>query len=303
MKRNNKGKIKHSLGDRTFDVINIIVFALFALMCTYPIYYVIINTFSDNALVTAGRVRLWPQGFHFQNYLDVFKLKGIGAAAITSIARTVIGTAVGVSSALIVGYTISKKEFWHRKFWYRFMVITMYFSAGLIPTYMNHVNLGLVNNFMVYVIPNFIVPYHMILVKTYMESLPESLEEAAYIDGAGYFVRFTRLVVPLCKPIAATIAIYVAVAEWNSYMDTLMYMRGGKFQTLQSVLYRYLNQSNTIAEMVKSGAIVDENVLSTITPTSIKYTVTAITIIPILFVYPFFQRHFAKGLMIGAVKG
>lgn len=305
MRRDKKNKIKHSLGDRTFDVLNHIMFGLFALICVYPIYYVIINTFSDNSLVTAGRVRIWPLGFHIQNYVDVLKLKGVGSAALTSVARTVIGTTTAVASALILGYTLSKREFWHKKFWYRFIIITMYFSAGLIPKYMTYVNLGLINNFMVYILPTFTVPYYLILVKTYVESgIPDSLEEAAYIDGAGYFVRFTRVVVPLCKPIAATIAIYAAVDQWNSYMDTLMYMTGGKYETLQSVLYRYLNQANAIAEMIKSGSMaVDEGVLSTITVTSIKYTVTAVTIIPILFVYPFFQRHFAKGLMIGAVKG
>lgn len=305
MKKDKKNLIKRSFGDKTFDVINHVFFGLFALICLYPIYYVIINSFSDNNLVAAGRVMFWPRGFHLQNYVGVMNLKGVWAASLTSVARTVIGTAIAVATALVLGYTFSKREFWHKKFWYRFVIVTMYFSAGMIPMYMTYVNFGLVDKFLIYILPSFMTPYYMILVKTYIESgVPESLEEAAYIDGAGYFVRFIRVIAPLCKPIAATIAIYAAVAQWNSYMDTLMYMRGGKYATLQSTLYQYLSRANEIAEMINSGSsAIDESGLSYLTAVSIKYTVTAVTVIPILLVYPFFQRHFAKGIMIGAVKG
>lgn len=296
-------KMKWSVGNCIFNVVNITVFSIFAFICIYPIYYVLINSVSSADAVARGQVLFFPKGFQLQNYIDVFRLKGVGSAVLTSVARTVIGTVTGVSAAMILGYAVSKKEYWHRKFWYRFMVVTMYFSAGMIPVYINYANLGLLNNFLVYILPTLIVPYHMILSKTFIENLPESLEEAAYMDGAGYFTRFVRIIVPLCKPIMATIAIYASVSQWNSYQDTLLYMKDGSYRTLQYILYQYMNQTNMVAELVQTGAVESKYLTSAITPEGVRYTVTAITVLPILCVYPFFQRHFTKGIMVGAIKG
>lgn len=303
MKTQTHLKIKHSLGERIFTVVNAAVFGLFALICIYPIYYILINSISSNDAVIRGEVMLWPKGIHFRNYIDIFRLKGIGEATLYSVARTVIGTITGVMSSMIMGYAVTKKEYWHRKFWYRFMIVTMYFGAGMIPCYLNIINLGLINTFWVYIIPTLTSSYHMILCKTFIESIPDSLEEAAYMDGAGYFVRFTRVVLPLCKPIMATCAIYTAVGQWNAYMDTLMYQTQGKYRTLQYILYRYLNEANAVAALIENGAIDAATVQMAIVPKSVQFTITAITVIPILLVYPAFQKHFAKGMMIGAVKG
>lgn len=286
-----------------FIMINAVVFGLFAFICIYPIYYILINSISANDVVMRGGVLVLPKGIHFQNFIDIFTLKGIAPATLTSLARTVIGTTTDVLGAMILGYAVTKKEYWCRKFWYRFMIVTMYFGAGMIPAYLNIVNLGLLNTFWVYIIPTLTAPYHMILCKTFVESLPDSLEEAAYMDGAGYFVRFTRVVLPLCKPIIATCAIYAAVAQWNAYQDTLIYQPKGKYRTLQYILYQYMQNSNAISELIDSGTIDASAVQAAITPMSLRYTITAVTVIPILCVYPLFQRHFAKGLMIGAVKG
>lgn len=295
-------KKEKELGSKLFDVCNILFCTLLTFVCIYPFYYVLINTISDNNKVALGQIIFFPEGIHFENYISVFRLRGIGSAALTSVLRTVLGTLTATISAAFVGYVMTKKEFWHRKFWYRFFVITMYFSAGLIPGYVNMKNLGLINNFWVYVLPALICPYNMILVKTYIESLPPSLEEAAVIDGAGYLTRFFRLIVPLSKPILATVGIFSAVGQWNSYMDTILYMTGGKYQTLQALLYKYLNQVNAIADIIKKSGMVDASMVNTVSPVTIRYTITAITVLPILFVYPFFQRYFVSGIMIGAVK-
>lgn len=294
---------KNDIGDKIFNVINILFLGIFMVACIAPFYYIFINTISDNSLVTANQIRLIPKGIHFQNYVEVFKLKGLGKAAFTSVARTVLGSLATIISCSVVGYTMSKKEFWCRKFWYRFMIITMYFSAGMIPIYLNIRRLELLNNFWVYILPAFVSPYNMILVKTYMENLPQSLEEAAYVDGAGYFVRFTRIVLPLSKPILATVCIFSAVGQWNSFMDTVMYMSGGRYQTLQSTLYTYLNQAQKLADLIKNGAEFDSSIMENFSVLSVQYTVSAVTILPILCVYPFFQKYFTKGIMIGAVKG
>lgn len=305
MKKTFLGKRKIKIGDVVFQTVNILFFLLFALICIYPFYYIIINSISDNELVKKGIIRFLPQGIHFQNYTKIFQLNGIGRAAVNSVLRTVLGTGAMLISSTVLGYAMSRKEYWHRKFWYRFLVITMYFGAGLIPGYLNMKRLGLLNNFWVYVLPAFVSPYNMILVKTYIESIPESLEEAAIVDGGGYFARFTRVILPLCKPIIATVTIFTAVGQWNAFMDTILYMTGSKNQTLQSVLYMYLTQSNRMAELMKEGgmAAMSEAERYAANPQSVRLTITVVTLLPVLMIYPFFQRYFTKGIMIGAVKG
>ena len=232
-------------------------------------------------------------------------MKGLGSSAMISVGRTVLGTILNVMGTSFLGYALGKKELWGRKFWYRFVIITMYFNAGIIPWFINMKNLGLTNNFLAYIIPGVISPFSLILFKTYAENLPASLEESAQLDGAGYSVLFLRIVMPLCKPIVATIAVFSAVGQWNSFTDTLFLMSDSKYYTLQFILYQYLNEANAIANSMRSamenGMAVDPSLL--ITPTAIKMTVSMVVVLPILFVYPLFQRYFVSGIMIGAVKG
>jgi ABC-type glycerol-3-phosphate transport system permease component len=228
----------------------------------------------------------------------------IGGAVAMSLARTVIGTVLPVVLTSIIGYLFTKEHMYMRKFLYRFMIITMYFSAGLIPTYMNIRMLGLMNSFWVYVIPGGIRVYNMILIKTFMESLPASLEESAQIDGAGYVRRFIRIVLPLSKPILATVALFTAVGQWNSYMDTLLYINDSELYTMQFLLYEYLNHAKSVASSIAS--ITDMRELDSATQIStnaVRNTMTIITIIPIICVYPLIQRYYVQGVMIGAVKG
>ncbi|KAF1303131.1 carbohydrate ABC transporter permease [Enterococcus sp. JM9B] len=287
-----------------FDIVNISIFILLALICIFPFYYIFINSISANDLVANGAISFLPKHVHFNNYLEVFKIQGLFPAFLVSIARTVVGTFFSVISAAFLGYALTKQEFWLRKFWYRFVIITMYLSAGVIPAYLNIKNLGLLNSFWVYVLPALASPFNMILAKTYIESIPPSLEESAELDGASYLKRFFYVVLPIAKPIIATIAIFAAVGQWNSFMDTVMYMTKNNYYTLQYILYKYLNEVNTLAQMMQSNS---SNMVSsaqlTLTPASIRYTITAVTVLPILLVYPFFQRYIVKGVMIGAVKG
>lgn len=293
------------MGDISFNICNILFFTAFSIACIYPFYYIIINSITDNSIVAAGGVRLFPKGIHFQNYMQVLKLNGIARATIISVLRTVLGSLAMLVSSTVLGYAMSRQEYWHRKFWYRFLIITMYFSAGLIPGYMNIKRLGLMDSFWVYVLPAFVAPYNMILIKTYIESIPQSLEEAAIMDGAGYLTRFSRIVMPLCKPILATVVVFTAVGQWNSFMDTILYMRGNDNQTLQSMLYAYLKQSSRLADLMKSGGTAEMEVVKQFAanPNSRRYAMTVITLLPVIMIYPFFQRYFTKGIMIGAVKG
>ena len=288
-----------------FDSINTIFFLAFTLICVFPFYYLFINTISSNDAVTSGLVNFFPQGVHLQNYISVFAVSDIPQAFIVTTARTVIGTALMVLVSAWAGYLVTKKKMWRRSLMYRLLVITMYFNAGLIPWYMNMFMLGLTDTFLAYILPGLVAPYNIILVKTYIESIPASLEESAVIDGANTPTVFVKIILPLSVPILATIAIFGAVGNWNSFQDSLLLMTPGKgMETLQHRLYIHLNQtSNLGAQASGSGGLSQQAAQNMLDSQVLKYTISMVTVIPILMVYPFMQRFFVKGIMLGAVKG
>ncbi len=295
---------KMKSGDVAFSIINYLVFILITLICAYPFYYMIINTISNNELSANGVINFLPQGIHLGNYIQVLSLEGLPRAAIISLARTVIGTVCAVLASAFLGFLFTQEELWHRKFWYRFFVITMYFNAGMIPMFITMRTLHLTNTFWVYILPAIVQPFSIIMVKTYIESMPKSLQEAAQIDGAGILTIFWKIILPTAKPILATVAIWAAVAQWNSFQDTLLYITDQKLYSLQYLLYTYINQASSLAAMVRNSGTVSAAMLaSQQTPTSIRMTVSVIVVLPILFVYPIFQRFFVSGIMIGSVKG
>ena len=298
-------RIKTAAADAIFNFFNYLFFIVFTLMCIFPFYYLFINTISDNELVQRGLINFYPRGIHFQNYFALRSVGDLGSAFIVTVSRTIIGTAIMVAASGFVGYIMTKQEMWARKFWYRFMVITMYFNAGIIPMFMTMQMLGLNNNYLVYIIPGIVSPYNIILVKTYIESIPTELEESAFMDGASFFTVFRKIIWPLSLPILATIAIFGAVGHWNSFQDSLILMtESPNLYTLQHRLYIYLNTSSNIAAtMNKPDA--GSNVALDFANNGllIKYTISMVSVIPILLVYPFMQRYFEEGIMLGAVKG
>jgi putative aldouronate transport system permease protein len=287
------------------DGIIYLFYGLFALLCIFPFYYIFINTISANNLVAAGQITLVPRGIHFNNYVKVLQLRNLPNAVMITLSRTILGTGLSVLCTAFVAYGVSRRELFRRKFVYRFFIVTMYFNAGLIPWYLNMRNLHLTNNFLAYII-GVISAFNLILVKTYIESIPDSLHESAEIDGAGYLVIFFRIMLPLCLPILATIAIFTAVGHWNSFMDTLMLMRDERLYTLQYLLWQYLNEATAVARNIQAMAaqgMTVENTSAMLTPTAVKMTIAMVVTLPVLFVYPFFQKYFVRGIMIGAVKG
>lgn len=302
-----KKKKAQTPGDIVFSIINYTIFILFTILCVYPFYYLFINTISSNQLSANGSIIWLPQQIQWNNYVDVFKLKGLSDAFVVSILRTVIGTVCTVFSSAFLGFMFTQEKMWKRKFWYRLMIITMYFNAGLIPCFIINYNLHLTNNFWVYILPVIVQPFNIILVKTFVESTPKSLQEAAAIDGAGILKIFFRVVLPICTPILATIAIFSAVGQWNSFQDTLIYVTDSHLYSLQYLLYSYINAANSLATLIQSNPGLSGSTIANLatqqTPTSIRMTVSIVVVIPILVVYPFFQRYFVKGIMIGAVKG
>ena len=315
-KENNSSMhIRRTVGDRVFDTAVIILFLAFTFICIFPFYYLLINTISDNDLVTSGRVNFFPMlksaagdavfGVQINNYLALQNVQDLGSSILVTVARTFLGTALMVITSAWSGYLVTKQKMWKRSFWYRFLVITMYFNAGLVPWYMNMLMLGLTDNFLAYIIPGMVAPYNIILVKTYIESIPGSLEESAGIDGAGTLKVWLKIILPLSIPILATIAIFGAVGNWNSFQDSLLLMNNSpNLYTLQHRLYIYLNSSSNLGAMMSQGGTVSEQAAaSMLNQRVIQYTVSMVSIIPILLVYPFMQRYFVKGIMLGAVKG
>lgn len=301
-----KIKYKVSIGDRIISILTYVIYSIFAFVCVYPFYYIFINTISANDLSERGKIVFWPKGIHFTNYLNVMKIDGLLQATKISLARTVIGTFVTVIVAAFLGYMFTRETMWHRKLWFRMVAATMYFNAGIIPWFITMKNLGLTNNFWVYILPVAVQPFYIILCKTFVESIPKELEDAAEIDGAGTLRIFFQIIIPIIKPILATVAIFAAVAQWNSFQDTLLLVTDDKLYTLQYVLYNYLNQASSLKALVNNSSSAEAMAASLAhasTATSIRMTVTIVVVTPIILVYPIFQRFFTKGIMIGAVKG
>lgn len=304
--KKNKNKIKTSTADKIINAITYIVYSIFAFVCAYPFYYIFINTISANNLSERGKVILWPKQVHFTNYIEVLKIPDLFQALKVSIARTVIGTAVTVIIAAFLGYMFTRETLWKRRFWYRFVVATMYFNAGIIPWFITMRNLHLTNNFWGYIFPLAVQPFYIILCKTFAEAIPQELQDAAEIDGAGTLKIFFKIILPVIKPIIATISVFAAVNQWNSFQDTLLLVTDKKYYTLQFLLYQYLNQATSLSALINSNTTA-ESLAATLakaqTATSVRMTVTIVVVTPIILVYPFFQRFFVKGIMIGAVKG
>jgi putative aldouronate transport system permease protein len=300
-----KKRQQQSLGDALISVAIYVFYAAFAFICVYPFYYIFINTISNNDLSQKGMIIFLPHGIHFENYIKAVKIPGLVNAAFISVSRTVIGTLLTTMTTAFLGYMFTREHLWHRKFWYRFVIITMYFNAGIIPWFLTMRNLHLTNNFWGYILPTIVSPFYIILAKTFVESIPKELQQAAEIDGAGTMTLFYRVILPVIKPILATVAIFAAVAQWNAFQDTLLLMTDNKLYSLQFILYQYINQASSLKQLVNSssGSAVAQSVATVQTATSIRMTVTIIVVAPILLIYPIFQRYFVRGIMIGAVKG
>lgn len=295
--------MKHKLSawDIVFYALTFFLMILMMFLCLYPFYYVFIYSISDPSAAQKGLTFL-PREVTLSNYAQVFRLEGISGALIVSVLRTVVGTSLTILCCSFFAYLVTKGNMIGRKIVYRMVVVTMYFNSGLIPWYLTMKAYQLNNTFWVYVIPTAVSAYYVVLLKTFMEQLPSSLEESARLDGAGYLRCFASIVFPLSKPIVATITVFAAVAQWNSWFDNYILVSERSLKTLQLILYDFLNQASAIASMSNSERTQGVAAIQ-ITPEAVRMTITMVVTLPILFVYPFMQKHFVKGIMLGAVKG
>ncbi|MBE6884621.1 MAG: carbohydrate ABC transporter permease [Ruminococcaceae bacterium] len=300
-------KKKHlPIGDILFNGINNFLMLLLIIIMLYPFWYCVILSFNDSVDFLKGPLYLWPRKFTLENYEFVLGSPSIGIAIRNSILRTVIGTILHCVFTGAAAYGLSKPDLLYRKFYTTVFVITMYFGGGMIPTYLLLRDIGFIDSFLVYVIPTMWSFYNAILFMSYYESIPGSLEESARIDGANTLVIYFRIIFPASLPIFATVALYSIVGQWNSWFDTVIYTKSEQLVTLQSMMAKILqmaeNQKKMMEQLAKSS-MVNATVPVNISPTTVRVATMVITTFPIVVVYPFFQKYFVKGIMLGAVKG
>lgn len=285
--------------DVLFDILKWIFLLFFILATLYPILNTLAVSFNDGLDSIKGGIYLFPRELTLENYITVLKKDTLIQASIITVARTVIATIVQLFLTALLAYILSRKEFVFRKSITLLYIFTMYLNAGLIPNYLLMSKLGLLNSFWVYIIPGMISAFNMLVIRTYINGLPESLVESAKMDGASHFRIFISIIMPLSKPVLATVALFIAVYQWNSWFDAMLYNGfNDRLTTLQYELMKLLSS------VTNQGANVDsmKNSSSMVTPTSIRAATTIITALPIVCLYPFLQKYFMSGLTIGGVK-
>ena len=299
---------KTLLSNVIFDVIIYLTLAFVVLITVYPFWNTLALSFNDGLDSLKGGIRLIPRKFTLRNYTNLFETDYIFKAGLISVSRTILQTVLNVFCTSLLAYSLSRKEFVLKKSLTAIIVISMYVNAGLIPGYMLTKKLGLLNNYLVYIIPNLIDAFNFILVRTYINGLPDSFVESARIDGANEFRIFMQIIMPLIIPSIAMTCLFVAVTAWNSWFDTYLYTSGKKnLHSLQYVLMSFLQASqqqsnsasnaNALAVAAASGASAAQ-----VTPVAIRASITIVATVPILIVYPFVQKYFVTGMTIGGVK-
>ncbi|WP_208586852.1 carbohydrate ABC transporter permease [Gracilibacillus suaedae] len=290
--------------EKIFDVLNYLFLSIVIVITLYPFLNVLAISLNDSTDTVRGGIYIWPREFTLNNYLEIMKYDNLVTGFVNSVLRTVIGTVLGVFIQAMVAFTLSRTDFQGRRFVSTVIVLTMYFSGGLIPGYMLIRDLGLINSFWVYILPGLVSAFNIIIIRSFMDGLPFSLQESAKMDGANDFVIFYRIILPLCKPVLATIALFVAVGQWNSWFDTYLYnSMNESLTTLQYELMKILdNTSMGGSQDANSMRPNDEQQMNRVSPQSIKMAITMVTVIPIIMVYPFVQRYFIQGMTLGAVK-
>lgn len=285
----------------TFDIILAALMVIIAIVTVYPFLNVLAISLNDATDTVKGGIHILPREFTLQNYKEIFEGSSkLPQGLLISILRTVIGTFTGVLASAMVAYTLSRREFVFNKAITIIFVLTMYIGGGLIPEYMVVKGLGLVNNFAVYILPGLIGTFNVIVIRSFIDGLPPALNESAMIDGANDFIIFTKIVLPLCLPVIATVALFIAVGQWNSWFDTYLYARSSDgLTTLQYELMKVMGNATGSAKVDPNNPVLQAG---SINPESIKMAITMVATVPILLVYPFVQKYFVTGMTLGAVK-
>ena len=285
-----------------FVICNTIFLILFTIVTLYPVWNTVAYSFNDGLDAVRGGIYLWPRKFSVESYSKVLNIQGFMVGAKITVLRTLLGTLTSLIANALLAFIMSRKRFLFRSSLSLFWIITMYVNGGMIPVMLLFRYLHLTSSFWVYIVPGMVSAFNVMVLRTYMEDLPDELEESAQLDGAGYITIFIKIISPLCKPVYATIALFVAVWQWNSWFDAMLYNRmKTEYTTLQYELMKLLN-----SVMQTSGSANGNNNTSSakqVTPVSVRSAATVVTMVPIICIYPFLQRYFVTGLTIGGVKG
>lgn len=307
VKLNKKYKIKTSTGDKIFDICNYAFMVLLMVITLYPFVNVLALSLNSAQDSLKGGIYLLPRIWTLDNYEYIFKEATIFHATMISILRTIIGTGLTVICSAMVAYSISRQDYVLRKFITIAFILTMYFNGGLIPTFLLMRDLNLLDSFWVYIWPGLIGVFNLIIIRSFIEGLPESILESGKIDGAGDFRTFFSIVLPLTMPVLATVALFSGVYQWNSWFDVFLYNSSNiDLSTLQYELQKILQNSNTTSGQSSLDGMISGAsgaTQSSVTPLSVRATMTIVASVPIVMVYPFLQKYFVKGMMVGGVKG
>ncbi|MDD4113252.1 MAG: carbohydrate ABC transporter permease [Herbinix sp.] len=294
-----KSVIKKSNGDIAFIIINTLLLTILCVATLYPILNTLAVSFNEAVDTLTGGVRLLPRKWTVKNYETVFNMRNLMTGAKISVLRTVIATVLQTFVTALIAYILSRKEFYFNKQVSLFYVLTMYVSAGTIPTLLLFKDLHLTNTFAVYIIPGMVSAYNMIVIRTFMNGLPNSFVESAQVDGAGHMRIFIKIILPLCKPVLATVALFIAVGQWNSWFDVLIF--NAQREDLTTLQYELMKLLSSVSQQAADPNAM-KNATSMVTPESVRAAATMVTAFPIVCLYPFLQRYFVSGLTIGGVK-
>ncbi|KPV58717.1 MULTISPECIES: carbohydrate ABC transporter permease [Paenibacillus] len=290
---------RRTLREVIFDRLNDVFMLAICFVTLYPIWYVLVNSLNDGNDAMRGGIYWWPRLFSFDSYLAVFANDGIMLAMGVTVAKTVVGTVVHVLFTAMVAYALSRKELIGRRAYMMLGTVTLFFSGGLIPSYLLIRDLGLLDSFWVYIIPAMFSFFDLIVFQAFFREIPDGLEEAAKLDGANDFKIFRSIILPVSMPVVATIALFHGVYQWNDYFTGMIYINKSELQPIQTYLYRVVAQSSSNQMMAATSGTIAKSVSSQ----SIKLATMVITSLPIVIVYPFLQKYFVKGFMIGSIKG
>lgn len=291
--------IKVSASRKVFNIFNYLFLAILAFTTLYPFLYTLSMSLSTTKAATQMGFRFWPSEFSGMAYQMVFKNKDLFIAYGNTLFRTVVGTLSALLVTTMFAYALSRKEMPNRKLYTMIVLFTMLFNGGKIPTYLVLKEMNLLNNIWVYVLPNLISAYNVVVARSFFQSMPDALHESASIDGAGEFRIFFKIILPLSMPIIMTLALWIAVFHWNAWYDGMMYVTDNKLIIVQCLLQRIVQENNS--ELISQGIINPD--ATQFTPETVKSATIIVSILPILAFYPFVQRYFIKGVMLGAVKG
>ena len=295
--------IKRTRSDKLFDRFNVLFFIFILLITIYPLYFMAIASFSSPEAVNNGKVWLLPKDITFEGYKMIFQHEQLWNGFKNSTIYTIVGTIINVVLTITGGYALSRKDLMGRNAFMFLIVFTMFFSGGLIPSYLLVKELGMVNTIWALIIPNAISAYNLIIVRTFFQSsIPDELLEAGIMDGCSNWKFFLKIAVPLSAPIIAVMVLFHAVGHWNQYFSALIYLRDSELYPLQLVLREVLILTQA-QEVVESGAMADVDHKMQQMSGLIKYGVVILSTLPMLILYPFVQKHFVKGVMIGSIKG